>query len=379
MLLNKIYIISWFGSREDATLRSKRKELHLKQIDWCRSHNLDIIVYAQDYDEEDYIDDVTYIKNTGDVLPPGHARNKLLEHYYKTDDDFCIFADNDCVLYELPQHKDSIDFVERMRKLDIADFDSIGLIVPLNPAREAFSQQIGKPAYDTDYTFRRAARIGGGFMFLKNIQKHANKTAYFDEIIFGMKDGELLPGEDSDFAFALWQLGHGSYTTCHAIQHEYGRKYSTWIKDESGRYDQYISFFIPAMNEKYGQIFVTGVGSSDLNKGYGWYGMSTHVNSGTRVRFARDAKARTKVLAYHGHTDIEFYPLPEPMQVPDMIPLLEQSDLYRTNSTFRNGVDRLSGKAGRQNKQGQMMKLKSFTVWDVLDPNNLPAKITIPK
>ena len=379
MLLNKIYIISWFGNRDDQTLRNKRKELHLRQIEWCWSHDLDIVVYAQDYDESDYVDGITYIKNTGDVLPPGHARNKLLEHYYKTDDDFAVFADNDCVLYELPQHKDSIDIVERLRTLDIKDFDNIGLVVPLNPAREAFSQTIGKPEYDSHYTFRRAARIGGGFMLLKNLQKHANETPFFDEQLFAFKDGEVLPGEDSDFAFQLWRLGHGSYTTCHAIQHEYGRKYSTWIKDESTRYDHYIDFFVPTMNEKYGQIFITGIGSSDLNKGYGYYGLSTHVNSGTRVRFARDAKARTKVLAYHGHTDIEFHALPEPMQVPDMIPHLEASDLYKTNTVFRNGVNRLSGKGGRKNQQGQMMKLKSFTAWDVLDPNNLPAKIQIKK
>ena len=378
MLINKIYIISWFGKRDDSALRSKRQELHLKQIKWCQSHDLEIIVYAQDYDEDDYVDGVTYIKNVGDIRPPGHARNKLLEHYYETDDDFCIFADNDCVLYDLPQHKDSIDFTERLRELDIKDFAEIGLIVPLNPARTAFSQDIGKAAYTDNYTFRRTSRVGGGFMYIKNMKKYANVTPLYDEVIFGFKDGELLPGEDSDFAYSLWQMGHGSYSTIHAILNEYGRNYSTWIKEDSGRYDQHIEFFVPAMNQKHGQIFLTGVGTGDLNKGYSYYGVSTHVNSGTRVRFARDAKDRTRVLTYHGHTGIEFHPLPEPMQIPDMFPFLEASKLYGTNQAFRDGIDRLSGKKTK-NGRGHVIKLKTFTNWDTLDPHNLTAKIVIAK
>lgn len=378
MLLNKIYIISWFGNRDDTDLRTKRKEFHLRQIEWCKSHNLEIIVYAQDYDEDDYVKDVTYIKNTGDLLPPGHARNKLLEHYYKTDDDFAVFADNDCVLYELPQHKDSIDFVERMRKLDMAEFDSIGLIVPLNPARTAFSQDIGKAIYDDNYTFRRYARVGGGLLFVKNLQKHAKLTPYFDEGNFGFEDGEVLPGEDSDFAYSLWKLGHGAYMTNHAIMHEYGRSNSTWIQDDSKRYDKYVEFFVPLMNEKHGPILFLGVGCADLDNGYSYYGVSTHVNSGTRVRFARDGKDRTRVLTYHGHTGIEFHPLPEPMQIPDMIPFLEASNLYKTNTDFRDGINRLSGKASKKGK-GHFAKLKTFTNWDELDPNGLPAKIEIPK
>jgi hypothetical protein len=378
VLLNKIYIISWFGQRTDPTLRNKRKELHLKQIEWCRSHDLEIIVYAQDYDDEDYVDDVTYIKHTGDVIPPGHARNKLLEHYYQTNDDFAVFADNDCVLYELPQHKDSIDFIERLRKLDMKDFDAVGIITPLNPARTAFSQDIGKASYDENYTFRRYARVGGGLLFIKNLQKHANEKLYFDEVNFGYVDDELVPGEDSDFAYTLWKAGHGTYATNHAIMQEYGRKSSTWIADDSKRYDRYIDVFVPMMNEKHGQILMLGVGSGDLDKGYSYYGVSTHVNSGTRVRFARDAKDRTKVLTYHGHTGIEFHPLPEPMQISEMIPILETSDLYQTNAAFKAGVDRMTGKVAKSGR-GHSPKLKTFTNWSVLDPNNLPEKIVIPK
>lgn len=377
MIVNKIYIVSWLGSRDKITLREKRKDFHSKQIAWAQAHNLEIIVYAQDYNDDEYVDGVTYIKNVGDVLPPGHARNKLLEHYYKTNDDFAIFADNDAVLYELPQHKDSIDFVERLKPLSMIDFDNIGIIIPLDPARTAFTKDIEKDSYKNNYVFKRTSRVKGSFMFIKNIKKHCQQEPKFDEKIFTVKDGKLLPGEDSDFAYTLWQMGQGTYSTNHAILNEYGRNFSTWIDDDTGRYDQHIDFFVPAMNEKHGLIFLTGVGGNDLIKGFKYYGVSTHVDCGTKVRFARDDVDRTKTLIRYGHTDIEFYALPEPMQIPDMIPTLEASDLYKTNTAFQEGVDILSGKG--PNSKGHMLKLKTFTNWAVLDPKKLPTKITIPK
>lgn len=378
MIVNKIYILSWFGARTKTDLRQKRKDLHQKQLDWAKAHNFEIIVYAQDYDDDEYVDGVTYIKNVGDVLPPGHARNHLLHQFYLTQDDFAIFADNDAILYELPQHKDSIDFTERLRTLDYQDFIDIGIIVPLDPARTAFTKDLEHKNYAASYTFRRTSRVKGSLMFIKNFNKHIKEEVYFDEDIFVVKDGELLPGEDSDFAYTLWQMGQGTYSTNHAILNEFGRNHSTWIEDDSGRYEQHIEFFVPTMNDKHGLIFLTGVGGNDLIKGFSYYGVSTHEDCGTRVRFARDAADRTKTLIRYGHTDIEFHALPEPMQIPDMIPVLEASDLYRTNTAFQDGVNILSGKATK-NGRGHFLKLKTFTNWAVLDPQNLPRKITIAK
>lgn len=378
MIVNKIYIVSWFGSRDNPDLRAKRADFHAKQIEWAKSHNLEIIVYAQDYDPSEHIPGVMYMTHHGPVVPPGHARNKLLEHYYKTDDDFAIFADNDAVLYELPQHKDSIDFTERLQTLDIVNFANVGIIIPLDPARTAFTKDLERDSYKTTYTLRRSSRVKGSFMYIKNIKKHCQQEPKFDEDIFIIKDGELLPGEDSDFAFTLWQMGQGTYATNHAILNEYGRNFSTWIDDDAGRYNQHIDFFVPAMNEKHGLIFLTGVGGNDLIKGFKYYGVSTHADCGTKVRFARDDIDRTRTLIRYGHTDIEFYPLPGPMQIPDMIPTLEASDLYKTNAAFREGIDLLSGKASKQGR-GHFLKLKTFTNWAILDPKKLPTKIVIPK
>lgn len=379
MLINKIYVVSWFGKRENKKLRERRKEMHQKQVDWAKRHQFEIIVYAQDYDDDEYLDGVTYIKHRGDVIPPGHARNFLLKHFYNTQDDFAIFADNDTVLYELPQHKDSQDFIERLQKLDIKDFAHVGLITPLNPARLAFNKDVLKKSYDEAYTFRRTSSVKGSLMIIKNIKKHLNKQPLFDEKIFVVRDGELLPGEDCDFAYTLWKMGQGAYTTIHAILNEFGRNHSTWADDDHRRYEQHLEFFVPAMNEKHGQIFVTGVDGNDLEKGFSFYGISTHPNTGPKLRFARCKKDRLDNLTRAGHTDIEFHPLPEPMQIPEMLPYLETTDLYATNPAFREGVDKMSGKGRGTGKNPHFMKLKTFTNWTSLDPHDLPRIITIPK
>ena len=380
MKLSTIYIISWFGPRDNPTLRDKRKLYHDRQLEWARKQNLDIVVYAQDYDDDEYEDDVTYIKNTGDLLPPGHARNILLKLFYKTQDDFSMFADNDVGLYRDVQHKDSANFIKRLRGLDIKDLKDVGLISPWNPARQAFSDELAKDIYKTHYTFHRTAKVGGGIMWIKNIKKHLDKEVFFDEVIFGRdEDDVLLPGEDSDFSFQLWKMGQGSYSTIHALMCEWGRTNSTWIADDHSRYDKHISWFVPTMNAKHGQIYILSYGSTDVFKGFNHYGISRSPDGICRLRFCRFKRSRVNKLSNAGHTEIQFFDLPEPMMIPDMIPFLEASDLYDTNDDFRKGVDKLSGKGGKQNMRGQRTKYKTFVNWPTLDTNDLPKKIQIAK
>lgn len=377
MKLDTIYIISWFGERDDPTLRDKRKLYHERQLEWARKNDLNIVVYAQDYDDDEYESDVTYVKNSGDLLPPGHARNKLLELFYETDDDFAMFADNDVALYDQPHHKDSSNWIQCLRDMDTNDLKDIGLISPWNPARNAFSDEIVKPEYDSHYTFHRHAKVGGGIMWIKNINKHLGKKVWFDEVIFGRdEDGKLLPGEDSDFAFQLWKIGQGAYQTIHALMCEWGRSNSTWIEDDHARYQKHIEWFVPTMNDKHGVVYVLSYGSTDVFKGFNYYGISRSPDGIKRLRFCRFRKSRIAKLTAAGHTEIEFYELPEPMMIPDMLPFLEASDLYKNDVDFRKGVDKIGGKKGGLQRG---MKLKTYVNWPNLNPHDLPKKITIPK
>lgn len=381
MKITSIYIISWFGDRANTKVYERRLRYHRRQLKWCKENNLKVHVYAQDYDKEQYVDGVTYFKNTGDsILPPGHARNVLLKHHYSTDDDFAVFADNDCVLYHGEQHKDSIDFVDQMRQQDVTKFKDIGMIVPLNPARNAFTKEIAKPIYDSHYTFKRTAKVGGGWLMIKNFKKHIDQEVYFDEEIFKRdEEGLLLPGEDSDFAFTIWKLGQGAYQTNHAIMCEWGRANSTWVDHDNKRYKRHIEWFVPTMNDKHGQIQMLTTGSTNAVTGFNFYGMSRNTKGEKLLRFGRCVKERTSKLKAAGHTEIEFHALQHPTQIPDMLPLLEKTDLYANDEDFRDGVDRLSGKGGKKSLPGRNLKFKSFINWKALDPYELPVKIQIRK
>ena len=378
MKLSTIYIISWFGERDNPILRDKRKLYHQRQLEWARKNNLKIVVYAQDYDDDEYESDVTYVKNTGDLLPPGHARNQLLVLFYDTDDDFAMFADNDVALYDQEHHKDSSCWTQCLREMDVNDLKDIGLISPWNPARNAFSNELEKPEYDTHYTFHRHAQVGGGIMWIKNVNKHLGKKVWFDEVIFGRdEEGNLLPGEDTDFAFQLWKLGQGAYKTVHAIMCEWGRSNSTWVLDDHARYEQYVEWGVPTMNDKHGTVYVLSYGSTDVFKGFSYYGISRSPDGIKRLRFCRYRESRIKKLESCEHTEIEFYELPEPMSIPDMLPFLEASDLYQTDPDFKAGVDKIRGKGGKL--RGRGTKLKTFINWPTLNPHDLPKKIQIKK
>ena len=59
MKFEKCYIISWFGP--DST-NARRAEIHKRQLDWVKKNDLQPVVFAQNYKEEQYEPGVEYIK-----------------------------------------------------------------------------------------------------------------------------------------------------------------------------------------------------------------------------------------------------------------------------------------------------------------------------
>jgi predicted lipid carrier protein YhbT len=56
-----VYIISYFGPQSNKENRDIRVKVHDEQLDWFRERNHNIFVLNQDYTEEDFRDDVSYI------------------------------------------------------------------------------------------------------------------------------------------------------------------------------------------------------------------------------------------------------------------------------------------------------------------------------
>ena len=302
MKLNNIYIISWFG-REPA-LAKKRRKIHHVQLEWCAKHNLHPVVFAQEYSELDYVNDVTYIKNTGALLHPGPARNQLLKHFYQSDDDFAVFADNDGVLYENKQHGDSANYIELMRSLPIDDFVNIDLIDPINPSRVAFSKEIATEVYQTHLTYRKSNKIKGTVFFLKNIKKYKDTDLFFDEVIFNL-NGQMLPGEDTEFGIAALFQGLGCYYTYNAIVNELARNCSTWTS--TNEHKNIVSIY-ESLNKKY-QSKLYSI-PEEIVKTFAGIGYSMSLDGKYVFRLAVNPKDRSALLEKYNQSNITFYNIP---------------------------------------------------------------------
>ena len=310
MKINNIYIISWFGA--DPVLAEKRRAIHKTQLEWCQKHNLHPIIFAQEYRESDYVDGVTYIRHAGPVLHPGPARNILLKHFYQTDEDYAVFADNDGILYEASQHGDSAHYIELMRKQSTEDFCNIDLIEPVNPARVAFTKELEDKAYGTQLIYRKTNKMKGTLFFLKNIKKHKGSELFFDEVTFN-DNGKIITGEDTEFCVAALFQGLGCYYTYNAILNELATNYSTWIATEERVYKNIVPVY-NLMNKKY-QCNLYKI-PTDSAKMFTAIGYSTRVNGKRIFRLAAKESSRRAVLEKHNDTDIVFYTIP-PMSIAD--------------------------------------------------------------
>jgi hypothetical protein len=376
MKLNNVYIISWFGN--DASLVERRKAIHEKQLEWAAAHKLNPIVLAQGYKKNDYVDGVTYIKpKTKKILLPGNARNLLLKHFYKSGEDFAVFADNDTILYEDTQHGDSARFVEILRGMDIADFEKIDLIVAQNPSRNAFRTELRNTLYKKNLLFRRTYKMNGAMFFLKNLKTYHSKELYFDEVNFE-KDGKLITGEDCDFVVNALHNGLGCYHTFCAIFNEMARSHSTWAENVEER--RVANDALPLMNAKYGkELFTFSDLTANKHKAFSAVGHSRSLEGRLKLRFAVDREWRHNQLVHYQEQDITFYDLPEPMSVPDALDYTKKSRFYKKDATLRDLVDKATKSVGT-GKQcvTRRGKPKSKFNWDVLD-TKIPARLELVK
>jgi len=227
MKFNKIYIISWFGNGNNL---EKRIRYHDNQLDWCHKNKLEPVIFAQNYKDEYYRSNVTYIKYNGQVLRFGEARDQLLKIFYQTDDDFAIFADNDAFLYEGSKYGDNDRFVQMMQEMDINQFDHVDCFYPINPAFVPFTKDLKKHKISDQTSWRmRPGYVAAQFFVLKNLKKFYNKEFYYDSN-FVLPDRSILPAEDQEFAVNLIHNGYTSFACPNLIKKDQGlhNSDSTW-------------------------------------------------------------------------------------------------------------------------------------------------------
>ena len=305
--MNVLYIISWFG--RDLKLRAFRKSIHMKQLEWARVNNFKIIVLAQEYQPEDYVDGIEYIHS--DVfLRPCAARNVLLEHFYNSDEDYAVFEDNDTVLKD-DEWGTSNAFIRDMRNITQSHFDQIDFVSGINPAIQAYGPELQKDIYKTHHVFYRTIKFSGGFFILKNLRKHKNIRIFFDDVTFSDETGNIVPGEEGDFCINLLMHGLYCYQNYKAIFNDMATaKRSTWAVKLSERTNK--QYFVDVINQKHKTELLTLLNTDD--KTFRFVGYSTN-DGETDIRFCNDYTTRILHLRTKQHTDIVFHKLPYPMTI----------------------------------------------------------------
>ena len=217
-MCNSIYIIAYHGT--DPETRQIRSDNHNKQIEFWLDYDSEIVIriLAQDFVETEYWDNprVEYIDRLDSPIPPASARNVLLNHFYDGDETWAIFADSDAILNLHPNFTHThINICDILRKFP-DNFKDVDLFWPHwdgRPGDGAFYDKFNcvDPAYkdihwDTELCFdRKFGSMKGTMFFLKN----NDKRIMMDESFNGT--GQIIPGEDDEFAVAMAMNHYNTY------------------------------------------------------------------------------------------------------------------------------------------------------------------------
>lgn len=182
----KVYIPSYLG--KDPKLVAKRIAKQNAQLEWLLASDkiTKIVLCSQEYpsDLKMLHDKVHYID--APAKGPSAARNILLQHFYQSGDEMCMFMDNDITsdLYAVDL------FINLANELsNYTDWNLVGFI-PHGHSRD-------KSLPDT-LNFKRKTLFATGAFFVKGI-----KDLYFDE--------NLQSLEDVDFAMQAMTSGYSYY------------------------------------------------------------------------------------------------------------------------------------------------------------------------
>lgn len=222
----KIYIISYLGGEAQ---RHRRREIHTDQIDWALSQGLNVHVVNQEYQAGDWDDRVVYIGDNV-LRSPGGARNVALRHFYRGDDDWAIFADNDSITGNTVPGQ---DWLTVFRSMPLDQLQQVDCFQPVNGGRTPFNKRIRDDlrTHQENLWFDRTPILKGSFFVLKNLRKHANLELFQEEDwICDPDTGARIGMEDTRFGLELLRAGMSNYVMWNAKLKERGD--STWLRKE---------------------------------------------------------------------------------------------------------------------------------------------------
>jgi len=249
MFFKTVYIISWFGDRENIELVNYRKELHNNQIKWILKNfdnHVKVIILAQFYNPDEFYKHprIEYIINNDILLTPNLARNKLKEHFYKSDEDYCLFLDNDIIL-----DKNFIKTIKEYKTEILYNLYTQNVGV-LSLKYYTYSSTNNTTEIQFIYSFFGYSE---GLYIFRNFKKLDDKEFYYDS------EHNLM--QNCDMSIRLFLSGFNVYYYTPLIMIESQPKENSTLTDARKLYKDVIR---KKITDKWNKIFNTNINFSDL-------------------------------------------------------------------------------------------------------------------
>lgn len=207
------YIISYLPN--DPVVRQARKEAHLQQIKSIKAVTpyARIYIVAQNYKEEDYIQDPQITYYSYELLGAMKARNTALKHFYESNYDWCILNDDDTVLLPTESAKE----FARELEYNSYKFEDVDIIWGRDMYHMPFQRNEIKKVdtYVHKWVLNYALHRVWHYTVIRNFKKYYNKEEYQDETI----DPTLGMGyDDADFCYYLHTQGYQIFDCSNAFR-----------------------------------------------------------------------------------------------------------------------------------------------------------------
>ena len=245
MKFEKAYFISWKPTAE-------RRILLEDAVAWAKSKDLHVCIVAMEWEDVNYkiYDDVDFMKIPYQ-LPPGQARNLALNHFYSTEDDYCIILDDDTWIER------GDDIIDVVRGMDYPDVNVISLLEHAHWDRFEESE---------DHIFRIPVIFASGSFIVKN-----NRRLFFNPE-FRWQNGKLQYGEDVDFLVTSWfeELGGWECTTAITNQsRDRSNTPSTWYYEPTAGTERALTSLIGKRMKQTKNSYEMGVKGGKLQSSLG--------------------------------------------------------------------------------------------------------------
>lgn len=204
------FVISYLP--DDEEVRAKRKEAFIKVLANMKeiTPNTFIYINAQNYREEDYLDDpqIMYLFRHESGVGPMRARNECLEWFYNSGYEYMILSDDDAFLAPTRSAKDFYqeiqDNVERFTKvpMDICYARNMQYR-PFNRA-DAERAEIRGKMWELNFLTHHWLC----WVLIRNFKKAYNDEQYMDETVEPWKNKGY---DDTDFSFQMTAAGYRSW------------------------------------------------------------------------------------------------------------------------------------------------------------------------